>query len=74
MRGDDKFEKVKKSCLDYKSNQKLHSLGSSAIDTRPADSKNETAIEDSCEHMKQMQLMMAKLEKKTVPSKPSRDR
>ena len=73
VRGDNTFEKVKKSCLDYERNQKLHDLGSSSSNTDNKKDVNETTMEDLCQQMKQMQLMMAKLEKKSVPAKPARE-
>ena len=73
VRGDDSFEKVKKSCLDYERNQKLHDLGSSTSGSSCRKEKTDPTMEDLCEQMKQMQLMMAKLEKKSVPPKSSRE-
>lgn len=37
------------------------------------DEKNETTMEDLCSQMKKMQLMIAKLEKKPVPTRPVRE-
>lgn len=63
IRGNNTFEKVKRSCLNYEGNQKLHDLGCSSSDTKRQQRKNDTTMEQLCEQMKTMQLIMAKLEK-----------
>lgn len=45
VRGDDTFEKVKKSCLDYVRTQKAHDLGAASSSPKNIE-KNETTMED----------------------------
>ena len=73
IRGDNTFEVAKKSGLDYERNQKVHSMGGSSSGKQGKQKTQETTMEDLCKQMKQMQLMMAKLENKAVHPKPARE-
>ena len=49
-------------------NQKLHDLGVSSTSSNNKRDENETTMEYPCQQMKKMQLMIAKLKNKSVPT------